>query len=1327
VDGGQNWQEVHSLTPTSGFTSVALKPNDSNVVFTGSGYGVIKHYFEDDAWQSQYYIIADCRLAADVSFASQDPEVLYAVWQAPVAWGGDGLPKISKSADGGASWSTWMVDTATALLTVEVHPTDSATVFAGDSSFAVVKSVDSGEAWVRADTGINASTIWDVASDPADSAHLLAATQSGVYERTNPEAAWIRLTSERTSSVVFHPTDPMTYYAGITNYLKKTMDGGQTWTSSTLLDGFRYVPDIAVDPASEPNTLYIATQEASGIGGKIFKSVDNGDTFQEILAGENLDGDPVDFNAVAIDPSNRMHLFAGSGNFYNPYATGDLWESHNGGATWARTLLASVIVNDITINPDNPDIIYAGCGHSGGAEVPVYKSSDNGVTWTPTTLPGHSRCQKRMWSAPSGEIFIAGCRNPFWDYNIQYYDGSQWSVMETPPASDGLASIWGTASNDLFSVGDSGVILHFDGHTWTQMESHTTEDLVDVLGFSSTDVYAVSRNGSFLHYNGSQWSVTALPFNPERIWGLDADDLFAIGWNSGTIWHYDGASWSEMASGTTNDLDGIWGTSSTDIYAVGDEGIVLHFDGNDWSEMRRADTANNYLFSVWGSSPQDVYAAGNYATILHYDGSAWSAVDTGLDINTKEEYLDVRGTSSSDVYIVGREGTVLHYDGSRWSIHKKGGRLYNAATDLEFHRQNRDIVYAATSQAGVYISPNQGNDWLNLGEPEFSVNALSAGSLYAATKGGLYQCTGTGVIAGSVTESGTNLTLNEAIVVTDLGTRCFTIYGNYMMIAPAGIFSVFAQHDGYRIGSQSDVTVLGAEVSWVDFAMEIDDRVDPQGDIPTPVETPSNSEVNGGKYCFIGTLKENSDGALGAVYAGIVLWGLLGTLLVMFQPKAGKVVLVFVAISCMLNSTSRAATIFEQVGIASTPSPLGSGARAMGMGGAFIGVADDATAASWNPAGLIQLEKPEASIVGAYYYCAEDFSSAVHPEINNKDHVTDQNLNYFSLAFPFHLGKNMVVSLNYQRLFEFKRNFSYRYDYLDAGLDLDQRISFDQDGYLGALGIAGAVEITPRFSVGATLNIWSDELFWRNGWTENYHARSSGTESGVSVTIDTRIQDNYENYRGINANLGMLWSINDSLTFGAVFKTPFTATMTHKFNYDDVKTYGDPVNTTDPVSIATTEDMELSMPMSYGIGCAYRFSDTVSVDIDIYRTHWSDYILKNEQGETFSPIDGRPEDLSDVEETIHVRLGGEHLSVFHESQLVLSMRAGLFLDQEPSQSSTKDFYGVTFGTGISYIKFVFDLAYQYRWARDLDAGNLIATAKSDIDQHLLLCSFIIYL
>ena len=53
--------------------------------------------------------------------------------------------------------------------------------------------------------------------------------------------------------------------------------------------------------------------------------------------------------------------------------------------------------------------------------------------------------------------------------------------------------------------------------------------------------------------------------------------------------------------------------------------------------------------------------------------------------------------------------------------------------------------------------------------------------------------------------------------------------------------------------------------------------------------------------------------------------------------------------------------VAQEVGFSGSPNLVGSGARALGMGGAFIAVADDATAASWNPGGLIQLETPEIS------------------------------------------------------------------------------------------------------------------------------------------------------------------------------------------------------------------------------------------------------------------------------------------------------------------------------------------------------------------------------
>ena len=46
------------------------------------------------------------------------------------------------------------------------------------------------------------------------------------------------------------------------------------------------------------------------------------------------------------------------------------------------------------------------------------------------------------------------------------------------------------------------------------------------------------------------------------VWGSSGSDVFAVG-NGGTILHYDGSAWSAMTSGTTFALNGVWGSSGT--------------------------------------------------------------------------------------------------------------------------------------------------------------------------------------------------------------------------------------------------------------------------------------------------------------------------------------------------------------------------------------------------------------------------------------------------------------------------------------------------------------------------------------------------------------------------------------------------------------------------------------------------------------------------------------------------------------------------------------------------------------------------------------------
>ena len=167
---------------------------------------------------------------------------------------------------------------------------------------------------------------------------------------------------------------------------------------------------------------------------------------------------------------------------------------------------------------------------------------------------------------------------------------------------------------------------------------------------------------NILHYDGTDWSQ--MSGNSKRdlnaVWGSSASDVFAVG-EVGTILHYNGSTWDRMSSATGKSLNSIWGSSSSDIFAVGNTGTILRYDGNSWKHMQSG--TQNDLYGIWGSSSFDVFTIGRKGTILHYDGNVWNEMSSG----TEEWLRGVWGNSSSDVFTVGSEGVILHYDGDTWS------------------------------------------------------------------------------------------------------------------------------------------------------------------------------------------------------------------------------------------------------------------------------------------------------------------------------------------------------------------------------------------------------------------------------------------------------------------------------------------------------------------------------------------------------------------------------------------------------------------------------------------------------------------------------------
>ena len=244
---------------------------------------------------------------------------------------------------------------------------------------------------------------------------------------------------------------------------------------------------------------------------------------------------------------------------------------------------------------------------------------------------------------------------------------------------------------------------------------------------------------------------------------------------------------------------------------------------------------------------------------------------------------------------------------------------------------------------------------------------------------------------------------------------------------------------------------------------------------------------------------------------------------------------------------------FSPPTIFAAPLPSGSGARALGVAGAFTAIADDATAASWNPGGLIQLERPEISFVWRAQQERDRHWSGDKDYTVGEDTFSGLGLNYLSAVLPFRvLEHNAVFSINYQEVFDFTQRFHARFrsdssthdsGYAEAdysqpvvnsfggsdgvnswSLDvteyltthkattLDQvlntstlgALQFEQEGLVSAVSPALAVEATPTLSFGAAVNVYGE------GWlgTPSIHSRTRALYSGTSdslVTItDTR-------------------------------------------------------------------------------------------------------------------------------------------------------------------------------------------------------------------------------
>ena len=269
---------------------------------------------------------------------------------------------------------------------------------------------------------------------------------------------------------------------------------------------------------------------------------------------------------------------------------------------------------------------------------------------------------------------------------VLHYDGTGWSTAleDVNGTRVSLASVWGATASAVFAVGGAcvgaDVLVRYDGTAWSQPPGQcvvfgSSGGLTSVFGISASDVFVVGRRAlppwgetSIRHYDGQQWTVVyghSCSFScfagPRAVWSGSSTDAFVVG-DSGLVLHYDGTSWNPQPSGTTEQLDAVWGVGpGAAVFAVGAGGTILYYDRSTWRALPSGTTQP--LFAIWGTSANDVFAVGGAGTVLHYDGTTWTAQNSG----STQPLYGVWGSSGNAVFAVGDSSTILHCDGTTWT------------------------------------------------------------------------------------------------------------------------------------------------------------------------------------------------------------------------------------------------------------------------------------------------------------------------------------------------------------------------------------------------------------------------------------------------------------------------------------------------------------------------------------------------------------------------------------------------------------------------------------------------------------------------------------
>lgn len=256
------------------------------------------------------------------------------------------------------------------------------------------------------------------------------------------------------------------------------------------------------------------------------------------------------------------------------------------------------------------------------------------------------------------------------------------------------------------------------------------------------------------------------------------------------------------------------------------------------------------------------------------------------------------------------------------------------------------------------------------------------------------------------------------------------------------------------------------------------------------------------------------------------------------------------------------------------------GARSLGTGGAFLGRADDATAAFANPAGLTNLFYPEISAEYRHTEYTTSYTQAgPYPDNlqygNAKDSV--DNLSYLSYVHPF--NEKFVLAVYRHELMNFKTSFSA--DAMGVFVDgvVGDYLATDNyiDTSIESYGLSSAYRVNDKISLGASF-VYYD--FSKDAYTDRLF------ESSVS---SSQIQTGNDSAWGVT--LGALFTFTERLSLGLVYRSMPKFDTQHQVVADEF--------------VEVDKNYDFEVPDVYGAGLSFQASENLTLNFDVVRVDYS--------------------------------------------------------------------------------------------------------------------------